>query len=41
LQGGLFLFIALWLLFPEHSERWLEYHNFIRTLDEYSSAELL
>lgn len=24
LQGGLFLFIALWLLFPEHSERWLE-----------------
>lgn len=24
LQGGLFLFIALWLIFPRHSERWLE-----------------
>ena len=24
LQGGLFLFIALWLVFPRHSERWLE-----------------
>jgi hypothetical protein len=24
LQGGLFLFIALWLLFPKESERWLE-----------------
>ncbi|NUO80192.1 hypothetical protein HUU05_08960 [candidate division KSB1 bacterium] len=24
LQGGLFLFISLWLIFPAHSERWLE-----------------
>ena len=24
LQGGLFLFISLWLIFPRHSERWLE-----------------
>lgn len=24
LQGGLFLFIAAWLLFPQQSERWLK-----------------
>ncbi len=24
LQGGLFLFIAFWLLFPNQSEQWLE-----------------
>ncbi len=24
LQGGLFLFLAAWLIFPKHSELWLE-----------------
>ncbi|MGH7493361.1 MAG: hypothetical protein ACREOO_13350 [bacterium] len=38
LQGGLFLFISVWLLFPDESERWWERmkERFARIRKRYS-----